>query len=186
MNTTIATDDREFRILELLSSGQAATQRQVANASGLSLGFVNAVVRRLARTGHLKIHNLTAKKFRYMLTPKGIAEKSRRSYDYVKRTLRTYNTCLERIGQLIAEQAQAGRKRFVVVGEGDLAELVVVALQLRVAAGIRFERRTRLNGAAVGADACVLNCGEPRAADIGISVLSELLNVGLDPSKGKL
>lgn len=171
-------NDRELKILELLSNGSAPTQREVADAVGVSLGLVNAVVRRMAKTGHLKIQSLSAKKVRYILTPKGIAEKSRRSFDYLKRTLRTYNTCLERIGQLVDEQAQAGQRRFIVVGEGDLAELVVVALQLKASSGVTFDRRTGLEDTVRPGtgDACVLNCGEPGASDIGISVLDRFFS----------
>jgi predicted ArsR family transcriptional regulator len=169
--------ERELKILELLSSGDAATQREVANAVGVSLGLVNAVLRRLAKTGHLKIQNLNAKKVRYILTRKGIAEKSRRSYDYVKRTLHTYNTCLERIRQLIDNETRRGRDRFLVVGDGDIAELVVVALQLKAANGVSFERRRSADGEP-SSDVCILNCGEPAVSDIGISVLGELLMVG--------
>ena len=170
--------EREVQILELLASGNAATQREVANASGFSLGFVNAVVRRLVRTGHLKVQSLTAKKVRYLLTPKGLSEKSRRSYNYLKRTVRTYNTCLERIGGLIESQVQKGLKDFVVVGEGDIAELVVVALQLKATSGLTFQRRPSLEKSENVGGACVLNCAEPGAGDIGISVLNEVLDAG--------
>ncbi len=170
--------EREIAILELLANGNAATQRQVADASGFSLGFVNAVVRRLVRTGHLKIQSLTAKKVRYILTPKGLSEKSRRSYDYLKRTVRTYNTCLERIGSLIDGRIQSGQRRFVVVGEGDIAELVSIALRLKAPSGVNFERRVLLDKADEVTEVCILNCGEPDTGDIGISVLNEILVAG--------
>ena len=184
MNTPAPATDRELKILELLADGRS-TQRQVADAVGVSLGLVNAVVRRLVKTGHLKVQNLNAKKVRYILTPKGLSEKTRRSFDYLRRTLRTYNACLERIGRVIADQAQGGRHHFVVVGEGDLAELVVVALQLQAATGIGFERRNSLSGLNPSDRVAVLNCGEPRAADIGISVLDEILSTSSSRDGGR-
>ncbi|MBV9080771.1 MAG: winged helix-turn-helix transcriptional regulator [Elusimicrobia bacterium] len=168
--------ERELKILELLSDGDASTQREVADASGFSLGLVNAVVRRLVKTGHLKIQNLTAKRVRYILTPKGIAEKTRQSCSYVQRTVKTLNTCLDRIGQIIGGEIRQGRRRFVVVGEGDIVNLVMVALELRAPLGIHFERRADLKQAPLDETTCVLDCREPGdGGAVGISVLNELL-----------
>ncbi len=166
---------RELKILNLISTGTTATQRQVADAAGLSLGLVNAVVRRLVKTGHLKIQNLNAKRVQYILTPKGIAEKTRQSYDYVHRTVAAFNTCLDRVTAVVEAEVASGHRRFVVIGRGDVASLVDVALRLRGADGVVFERRTDDAGLENQKDLRILDCREPSGSSIGISILSELL-----------
>jgi DNA-binding MarR family transcriptional regulator len=169
------TSERELKILHLLAANDSANQRQVADAAGFSLGLVNNVLRRLAKTGHIKIQNLNARRVRYILTPKGIAEKARQSYAYVHRTVAAFNTCLDRIAAVVDGEVEAGRRRFIVLGEGDVANLVEVALKLRAADGVVYERRTDSAGVSDNKDVRVLDCREPDGTTLGISILTELL-----------
>ena len=167
--------EREIKILNLLATDGASNQRQVADAAGFSLGLVNNVLRRLAKTGHIKIQNLNARRVRYILTPKGIAEKARQSYAYVHRTVAAFNTCLDRISAVVDAEIEAGQRRFLILGEGDVANLVEVALKLRAGDGVTFEHRANDTGLDKLQSIRVLDCREPSGSSIGISILTELL-----------
>ena len=75
------TTDKETAILAQLSTdGGIISQRQLAKATGISIGVVNAVLRKMIETGFIKVKAFNKKNLRYHLTPKGLIELARRSY----------------------------------------------------------------------------------------------------------
>ena len=76
--------EKEHQILSYLQSAEAINQRQIANGTGLSLGSVNILLKKLVKKGLVKIERLNARSLRYILTPHGLAEKSKLTYRYIK------------------------------------------------------------------------------------------------------
>jgi EPS-associated MarR family transcriptional regulator len=76
----IRAEDMRFRILRLLQKNPQASQRDMAKALDLSLGGVNYCLGALVEKGHIKMRNFQEakdrRKYVYLLTPKGIAEKT--------------------------------------------------------------------------------------------------------------
>ena len=77
----------DFQVLDALDSGEITTQRQLAEHTGISLGQINYVVKRLLEKGLVKVGNFkkSPKKigYAYLLTPKGIEEKSKLAVRFV-------------------------------------------------------------------------------------------------------
>ena len=71
----------EFDILRKISKEPNANQRDLAKKLGLSLGKINYCIRALKKKGLIKINNFKKNKrkfnYLYMLTPKGVSEKTR-------------------------------------------------------------------------------------------------------------
>ncbi len=63
---------KSLEVLKLLAETSDLSQRDIALRSGASLGMVNLVLRRLVRTGYIKIVNMDRRKVRYILTAKGL------------------------------------------------------------------------------------------------------------------
>jgi DNA-binding MarR family transcriptional regulator len=167
---------KDLQLLELIGRKPGATQREIAEKTGFSLGMVNLILRRLAKTGYIKVANLDRSRISYLLTPKAIAEKSRQSYTYLVRTIRIYEQYRERISSLLEEQLRAGVKQFAIHGEGDLADMVKVLLHGR--GQDILIRHLPPSKQPVAKDGevilhCSLNGDGPVA---GISILEELLN----------
>lgn len=169
--------EKELQLLNLLAAQEPSSQREVASASGLSLGFVNSVIKRLATTGYIKIQNLSSRKMRYLVTPKGLAETGRQSYDYIRRTIQTFNACLERVRAIIDREIEGGARRFTVVGTGEVADLVEIHLRELAARGVSYVRVT--GPADAGArEGVVLDCRPFGPTDtLGVSVLRDLMNL---------
>jgi DNA-binding MarR family transcriptional regulator len=74
--------ERELRIIEEISQNQNLTQRKISHKLGLSLGMTNIILKRLASKGYIKVKGLNRRKVQYILTPKGFAEKTKKSYRY--------------------------------------------------------------------------------------------------------
>ncbi len=74
--------ERELKIIEEISREKNLTQRKISHKLGLSLGMTNLVLKRLANKGYIKVKGLNRRKVQYILTPKGFAEKTKKSYRY--------------------------------------------------------------------------------------------------------
>src|SRR5262245_55008305 len=76
-------DDRI--VLSLLNSVDdgAQSQRRIAEELGIALGLVNAYLKRCVKKGLVKVSQAPARRYAYYLTPKGFAEKSRLTVEYL-------------------------------------------------------------------------------------------------------
>jgi EPS-associated MarR family transcriptional regulator len=90
----IRAEEVRFRILRLLQENPQASQRDIAKSLGLSLGGVNYCLNALVEKGHIKMQNFREaedkRKYVYLLTPKGIAEKSALTGRFLARKMREY------------------------------------------------------------------------------------------------
>jgi len=100
------------------------SQREIARRTGFSVGLINAVIKRLVRTGYIKTGHLNRRSIEYILTPEGFAEKTRKSYRYVMNTVRNYRSIQLKLEDLLVKLCEEGAREFHLHGEGELAELV--------------------------------------------------------------
>jgi DNA-binding MarR family transcriptional regulator len=129
-----ASQARDLEILTAVDEGGSLTQRALAQRLGVALGLTNLYLKRLSRKGYLKIVEFprkpaTRKRLRYLLTPKGIAEKTRLTYEHMSYALNLYRRTRETLRQTLAELAPAGAKRIALYGTGDAAELAYLTLK---------------------------------------------------------
>ena len=78
-------EENELSILEIIENNASVTQREISKKSGLSLGMVNLLLKKFVKKGLVKLERLDGKSFRYILTPEGFKEKSKKTIDYIKR-----------------------------------------------------------------------------------------------------
>ncbi len=128
MNKTILTE-KEFEIINVLADGFRANQRELSHHVGLSLGMTNLLLRRLATKGFLRIKQLNRKKVEYLVTPRSIAQKAQKTYHYTLKTIESFGLIRAQIRSLLQEEFHPGIRRIIVVGQGDLADLVRTILQ---------------------------------------------------------
>ncbi len=77
-------EDNEILILEELEKNSNITQRDLSEKTGLSLGMVNILLKKFIKKGFVKLERLNSKSFRYILTPEGFKEKSKKTIEYMK------------------------------------------------------------------------------------------------------
>jgi len=73
----------ELEILKSVDEDKRITQRELAKKTGLSLGSVNVLLKRLIHKGLIKIEHINSRTIKYILTPKGLMEKARLTYQYI-------------------------------------------------------------------------------------------------------
>ena len=92
--STGARDELRLRVLRALEANPELSQRQLAQQLGVSLGGVNYALKALIERGFVKADNFrksgTKVAYLYVLTPKGIAEKSALATAFLGRKLEEY------------------------------------------------------------------------------------------------
>ncbi|SFK75883.1 MarR family EPS-associated transcriptional regulator [Shimia haliotis] len=100
-------EDTHFRVLRLLQENPEMSQRELAAAVGVSVGGMHYVLNALIEKGLVKLGNFTAaedkRRYAYVLTPKGIKEKSLITGRFLKRKLAEYEALKAEINVLRSE-----------------------------------------------------------------------------------
>lgn len=96
---------------------------------GVALGLTNLYLKRLAQKGYIKITTIPRNRIKYLLTPRGVAEKSRLTYQYMQYSLSYYRDMRQRLKQVLSKVASEGSQRFVIYGTGELAELAYLTIR---------------------------------------------------------
>mgnify|MGYP001333445914 CR=1 FL=1 len=82
-------------LMHIIESDTSATQRQIAKKTGLSIGKVNYCLNALIDIGFIKAGNFKKSKqklnYAYILTPKGIREKSHITKQFIIKKKKEYN-----------------------------------------------------------------------------------------------
>lgn len=101
------TDEYRYKILKLIETNPEISQRELAQALGVSLGKTNFCLKALIAVGMLKATNFKNNKnklaYMYLLTPKGIEEKAVITARFLKRKMQEYEALESEIQQLIKE-----------------------------------------------------------------------------------
>ncbi|HSL21764.1 MAG TPA: winged helix-turn-helix transcriptional regulator [Vicinamibacterales bacterium] len=120
---------RQLQLLEAISADQRITQRGLASRMGVALGLANIYLKRLVRKGYVKCVNVQSNRLLYLLTPKGIAEKTRLTYEYMDYSLRLYRGARLHVRQRLAPLARRASVRVAIYGTGEAAELSYLCLR---------------------------------------------------------
>ena len=90
-------DDNQdhFNVLRKINSKPETTQRELAEELGFSLGKLNYCLKALQNKGLVKIENFKKNprkiNYIYVLTPKGISEKTKLTVNFMKRKMKEYD-----------------------------------------------------------------------------------------------
>ena len=105
------------------------SQRQLARQQDISLGLVNSFIKRLAHKGYFKVTHIPKNRVKYILTPKGMAEKSRLTYEYIKLSYVFFKDARKKMQKLLKDLESQGVKWVIFSGVTELAEIAHLSLQ---------------------------------------------------------
>lgn len=101
-------EDTHFRVLSLLRQNPEMSQRELAKAVGVSVGGMHYVLNALIDKGLVKLGNFTAaedkRRYAYILTPRGIAEKADITKRFLERKMEEYQALHDEIENLRLEK----------------------------------------------------------------------------------
>tara|TARA_B100002051_G_C16539724_1_gene536898 strand:+ start:413 stop:742 length:330 start_codon:yes stop_codon:yes gene_type:complete len=88
-------NQQEFNLLRKISKKPESSQRELASKMDVSLGKLNYLLNELKLKGLIKIKNFKRHPnktgYLYLLTPRGIAEKTKITLNFMKRKLQEYD-----------------------------------------------------------------------------------------------
>ncbi|MFY0620526.1 MAG: MarR family EPS-associated transcriptional regulator [Pelagimonas sp.] len=100
-------EDTHFRVLRLLQENPEMSQRELAEAVGVSVGGMHYALNALIEKGLVKLGNFTAaedkRRYAYVLTPKGIARKAALTRAFLARKMEEYEALRDEIEALTQE-----------------------------------------------------------------------------------
>lgn len=106
-NTPDVRDEAYLRILRVLEEHPEASQRQLAERLGMSLGGVNYCLRALMERGLVKLENFQNSrhkyKYMYVLTPAGLAQRVTLAGRFLRLKMAEFEALEAEIRQLKAE-----------------------------------------------------------------------------------
>ena len=88
-------ENDHFEILRKIQKKPNSSQRELAAELGFSLGKLNYCLKALQKKGYVKIKNFSKNpnkiNYLYLLTPKGVAEKTKLTLNFMKRKMKEYD-----------------------------------------------------------------------------------------------
>jgi len=86
----------QFEVLRKIQFAPEASQRKLAEQLGFSLGKLNYCLKALQKKGFVKLQNFQKQKnkikyLKYVITPKGISERTKLTMNFMKRKMKEYD-----------------------------------------------------------------------------------------------
>jgi len=120
---------RDLHLLDELTKRPETTQRALSKQIGVALGLTNLMLRRLVTKGYIKISGTKPNRIRYLITPQGILEKSRITYEFIQYSVQLYTRVRHVLRDQLADVAQTGNRRVLLYGTGELAEIAFLTIR---------------------------------------------------------
>lgn len=114
---------RDLIILEQIEQDPDATQASLATRLGVAVGTVNWHLKRLIAKGYIKVRRVERRKLRYLITPEGVALRTRLTLDYIRDSFQLYRQVRERALTVIEKVRESGYRAVRLEGEGEVAEV---------------------------------------------------------------
>jgi DNA-binding MarR family transcriptional regulator len=119
---------RDLQVLEAVAGNHSITQRTLAVRLGIAVGLTNLYLKRLARKGYIKFVSVQPNRIMYLLTPKGIAEKSRLTFEFMEHSLFVYGQVRMHLKTMVLPYLRPGSE-VAIFGTGEAAELAYLSLR---------------------------------------------------------
>jgi EPS-associated MarR family transcriptional regulator len=86
----------QFEVLRKIEKVKKSSQRELAEELGFSLGKLNYCLKSLQKKGLVKLKNFQKqpnkiKYLKYVITPKGISERTKLTLNFMKRKMKEYD-----------------------------------------------------------------------------------------------
>lgn len=115
-----------LRLLQSVERDGKMSQRRLASELDIALGLVNLYLRRCVKKGLVKMTEAPARRYAYFLTPKGFAEKSRLTLQYLTYSFSFFRSARADCTVALEAAHARGWNRIALAGVSDLAEISII------------------------------------------------------------
>jgi hypothetical protein len=119
----------ELDLLRSVEQDCRLTNRSAARKLGVSLKLAHELLTRMVAKGLLHVRVIHARRWDYFLTPRGLAEKTRLTLEFLDFSLRFYREARRRSSELCRDLRRGGVCTVAFLGAGDLAEIAYLAVR---------------------------------------------------------
>ncbi len=127
MGNVRSSNNYDLEILSHIEDNPDITQADLATKLDVAVGSVNWYIKRLVNKGYIKVTQMQRRRLRYLVTPKGLVEKSRLTKEFMQMSLHWYRVTRADSQRLLAQVKQAGYDAVCIRGDGDLAEIIYLS-----------------------------------------------------------
>jgi DNA-binding MarR family transcriptional regulator len=120
---------RSLQLLSEISGDEPLSQRELSRRLGIAVGLVNSYLKNLVSKGFVRVKNFPSNRYAYLLTPQGIAEKSRLAYQHLSYFTSLYTVARQDYLDLFRRLEQSGVREVVFCGVDEVAEVAYLSLQ---------------------------------------------------------
>lgn len=113
-------------LLDAVEQDRVQSQRLLASELGIALGLVNAYLKRCIKKGLVKVRAAPTRRYAYYLTPRGFAEKSRLTVDYLSYSFSFFRQAKTDCSDLLKLASACGFQAVLLAGQTDLAEIAAL------------------------------------------------------------
>jgi DNA-binding MarR family transcriptional regulator len=111
-----------------LEKCEPVSQREIAGRLGLAVGLVNSYLKTLVKKGLVQVSSYPRNRYAYLLTPSGLAEKSRLAYRHLSNYHKLYRLTRQESLELFRALQSRGVERVAFCGVDDLTEIAYLSL----------------------------------------------------------
>jgi len=122
-------DYQAFLLLDEIAKNNEVTQRDLSKRLGVALGLINSYIKNLISKGHITITSIPKNRYKYFLTPKGLAEKTRLTYHHLQNFTNLYKVARKDFQTLFHKLAEEKVKKVAFCGVDEVAEIAYISLQ---------------------------------------------------------
>jgi predicted ArsR family transcriptional regulator len=119
----------QYNILQSIENGEQISQRQLSSQLGINVASINFALKKLTKRGFVKMLGANPRKMRYILTTKGITEKTQLAYKFFDRNFHFYKAVRKDVENKINSIAFDGKNRVAIYGATDLMEVAYLVIQ---------------------------------------------------------
>ncbi|NQU10867.1 winged helix-turn-helix transcriptional regulator [bacterium] len=118
----------ELEILKFVEESPRLNNRLAARKLGVSVKLAHEILKKMVAKGWLHVKKEHARRWDYFLTPPGLAEKTRLTYEFLDFSFQFYREARRRSAQLCRDLSESGTRRVAFIGGGEMAEIVYLGV----------------------------------------------------------
>ena len=120
---------RSLQLLCEITGDEPLSQRELSRRLGIAVGLVNSYLKNLVAKGYVRVKNFPSNRYAYLLTPQGLAEKSRLAYQHLSYFTSLYTVARQDYLDLFHRLEAAGVREVAFCGVDEVAEVAYLSLR---------------------------------------------------------
>jgi len=119
----------ELEILKQVEESSQLSNRMVAAKLDCSVKLAHGLLKKMVQKGFFNVKKLNSRRWDYYLTPHGITEKARLSYEFLEFSMKFYKEARKKSSQVCKDILETGNTEVIFIGSGDLAEICYLGVK---------------------------------------------------------